>query len=123
MGVASPAPFSPRRPRISPRLNLSEMLSFAFTGPNVLVMSRISRTAGAAATPAPPSCLSPSDMRSLVDGVRDLDLAAYDVLAGLVDGVLDLLGHVAVEAPGGGGGDDLLLKGAGHRRAHRRHAL
>src|ERR687893_645501 len=108
MSVDLPAPFSPRRPRISPRLSLSEMLSFAFTRPNVLVMSRISRTAGASATPAAPSCLSPSDMRSLVDGVRDLDLAAYDVLAGLVDGVLDLLGHVAVEAPVGGEGDVLL---------------
>src|SRR5918998_258653 len=119
MSVDLPAPFSPRRPRISPRLSLSEMLSFAFTGPNVLVMSRISRTAGASATPAAPSCLSPSDMWNLVDGVRDLDLAAYDVLAGLVDGVLDLLGHVAVEAPVGGQRDALLLQAAVHRLANR----
>src|ERR687893_167639 len=119
MSVDLPAPFSPRRPRISPRLSLSEMLSFAFTGPNVLVMSRISRTAGASATPAAPSWRSPSDMRSLVDGVRDLDLAAYDVLAGLVDGVLDLLGHVAVEAPVGCEADTLLLQAAVHRLADR----
>src|SRR4028119_1479526 len=122
MSVDLPAPFSPRRPRLSSRPRLRDVMSLApiarpvcrgdgwslaCTAPSVVVMSRISGAAGASATPAAPSCLSPSDMRSLVDGVRDLDLAAYDVLAGLVDGVLDLLGHVAVEAPVGCEGDAL----------------
>src|SRR4028119_253605 len=116
MRVDLPAPFSPRRPRISPLLSFSEMPSLAFTGPKVLVMPRISRTAGASATPAVPSGSPPAVTRSclLLDGVRDLDLAAYDVLAGLVHGVLDLLGHVALEAPVGGEGDALLLQAAVH---------
>src|SRR5918997_230288 len=123
MRVDFPAPFSPRRPSISPRPSRREIRSLALTGPNVLVMSRISRTAGASAAPAVPSGLALSVTRSLVDGVGDLDLAVDDVLAGLVHGVLYLLGDVVVEAPVGGQGDALLLRAAVDRGAARLAAL
>src|SRR5215212_429366 len=77
-----------------------EMLSLAFTGPKALVMPRISRTTGASACApvvAPPASLS-VNWGPLLRAAGDLDVAVYDPLLGLLDLVLDFLGHLIVEA-------------------------
>src|SRR5215208_709907 len=76
-----------------------EMLSLAFTGPKVLVMPRISRTTGASACApviAPPASLS-VNWGPLLRAAGDLDVAVYDPLLGLLDLVLDFLGHLVVQ--------------------------
>src|SRR5215218_1023753 len=98
MSVYFPAPFSPNRPRISPRCSVIETSSLALTGPKVLVIPRISRTIGAACASVVPTPVS----LSVISGPllwlhRDLDLAVYDPLLGLIHLVLDLLGYQIVE--------------------------
>src|SRR5215212_6075823 len=111
MSVDFPAPFSPKRPRISPRCSVIETSSLALTGPKVLVIPRISRTTGAACA----SVVPPPVSLSVIPGPllwlrRDLDLAVYDPLLGLIHLILDLLGYQIVEPAEGREADAIVVQ-------------
>src|SRR5262245_4926013 len=90
ISVVLPAPFSPRRPRISPRSRTRSMSALARTRPKLFEMPRISMRGVAMTRPA-----SVGDRRGLVD--VDAEIALEDLLPALLDEVLHLGGQLRLE--------------------------